>query len=522
MNDDNSYLVGYELVDTPSDSWMRGQRWAQPSLRDLRRAMRRVYEHRSEATAIGMRARADVLVSCRPELLAAAVRERLDALDRHPVHVSLANEGPLDQAVAPSARRRRRTKDGRRITACVVVEQDCAPSLSQCLASLGGVADTTIVVEAHENEDLAVVRNEALDKATGGWVLMLDATHTLDPVSINQVRKLVNRGRFVGYTARELHQFGLDGAVSSIEQRKAVLFPHHPDLRYVGRIAEQLLPQRPDLKFRLAPSRLVLHQHDHRHDRHDPMVGARRHLPSLERAVRAAPREPFHLYNLGIALAHLGLHVEAETALRKAIDLAPRRVIWGASAHVSLSRAVAAQGRTAEAVKLCKAATKLAPDWAQGWSKLGTALAEAGRLKEALDAYARALDCFSDTWLPGDNPDDTVWQIRAAMGKIHLDFEQYSEAVQCLADAVALNPRGAELRVWLARAYDAVGWSADARHHLEVAISVERAGPEAYVAFSDFFVSKAEAALVRGLADSAENRSLLERIERLRAARAIV
>ena len=53
MNDDNSYLVGYKLVDAPADSGLRGQQWAQPSLSDLRRAMRRVYEHRTEAAATG-------------------------------------------------------------------------------------------------------------------------------------------------------------------------------------------------------------------------------------------------------------------------------------------------------------------------------------------------------------------------------------------------------------------------------------------------------------------------------------
>ena len=89
MNDDNSCLVDYELVDAPADGFLRGQRWAQPSVRDLRRAMRALYENPGEAAAMGARARADVLVSCRPELIADAVRARLEAIDRHPVHVPI-------------------------------------------------------------------------------------------------------------------------------------------------------------------------------------------------------------------------------------------------------------------------------------------------------------------------------------------------------------------------------------------------------------------------------------------------
>jgi GT2 family glycosyltransferase/glycosyltransferase involved in cell wall biosynthesis/tetratricopeptide (TPR) repeat protein len=519
MNDDNSYLVGYKLVDTPADSWLKGQRWAAPSVADLRRTMRKVYEHQSEAAAIGKRARADVLVSCRPELVAEAVRERVEAIDRHPVHVPPPNQKLPDQLEAPSVRRRR-ISDRPRLTACVVV-QESPPSLSHCLFSLRDLVDEVIVVEAEPDADMASVRNAALDQVTGGWVLMLDATQTLDPASFDLVRELVEQDQFVGYGGRERHQFGLDGSVSAVERRTAFLFPHHPDLRYLGRVSEQLLPQCTDLEFRMVPSQVVLHQHSAGAFSRDPVVRARRNLPQLQRSVRDAPDEPFHLYNLGIALRHLGLHNEAETTLRQAIDLAPPRVMWGAPAYAALSLAVAAQGRLSEAVKLGKTATKWAPEWAQGWCVLGEVLIDDGRLKAALRAYERALDCGDESWLAPDIPDDTVWQARAGMGRIHIACEQFEQAAECLAGALVLAPWNAELHVQLARAYEAVGRLGDARRHLERAVTVARTAPAAHLAFGDFFLRQAEASLVRGLADNTESSALLERIEKLRAAQAI-
>ena len=120
------------------------------------------------------------------------------------------------------------------------------------------------------------VRNEALDRATGSWVLMLDAAQTLDPASVDLVQELVRRDRFAGYAARELQQFGLDGAVSAVEQRSVFLFPRHPDLRYLGRAAEQLLPQRRGLDFGLVPSQVVLHRHESRPDGRGTVGWARR------------------------------------------------------------------------------------------------------------------------------------------------------------------------------------------------------------------------------------------------------
>ncbi|HXN59801.1 MAG TPA: glycosyltransferase [Acidimicrobiales bacterium] len=525
MSDDNSYLIDYKLVPAPQNTWLRGQQWAEPSLSDLRRAMRRVYEHRSEAAATGARARKEVLVSCRPGLVVEAVWDRIGAIDRHPVHVHVPlpvdTPAPVHRLVETPPRGHS-PKSGRHLSACVIAEDGSAPSVTQCLSSLSEVADSVTVVEAETDADMASVRNEALDRATGDWVLMLDATCTLDPGSVHLVRRLVKRNDFVGYAARELHQYGFDGGFSALERRAAVLFPRHPDLRYVGRVAEQLLAREDDLDFRMARSRLVVHQHDNWTGRYDQVAQARRNLPFLERSVREEPDEPFHLYNLGDALRSLGIPDEAETVLRKALALAAAHAPWGAPAYVSLSRVVAAQGRAAEAVKLCKAATKRAPEWAQGWCALGAAQVEAGKFKAALRAYGRALSCTGDSWLdPGSDYDDAAWLVRAGMGKIHFALKQYGEAAECFGSALMVNPGHSELHLWLARAYEALGQSVDARRHLEEATTGSRTGPEAYVAFGDFFTKKAEEALLRGLAQNAESTLLLERIERLRAARAI-
>jgi tetratricopeptide (TPR) repeat protein len=399
------------------------------------------------------------------------------------------------------------------------VQHGETPALAQCLSSVNPLTDAITVVDAGSADDMASVRNGALDRATGDWVLMLDATQTLDPASVELVHELVEQDRFVGYAARERHQFGLDGAVSVVERHATVLFPRHPDLRYAGRVDEQLLPQRRDLKFRLARSGIVVDEHDYRADRHEPVTRARRYMSLLERSVREEPHEPFHLYNLGVALQVLALSSEAESTLRRALALASPDAIWLPPAYVALSRAVAGQGRMDEAVALSKTGTKLAPDWSQGWCMRATTLIDAGRLEEGLSAYARALNCGGETWSPGAGPDDTAWQIRAGMARIHLMRRQHEQAAECLAGAVAINPMNAELHVLLAEAYDALGRPNDARDHLDRATTLTRGGAAGFAALGDLFTKKAEDALLRGLVENPESTRLRERIERLRAAR---
>ncbi|MDX1650572.1 MAG: glycosyltransferase, partial [Myxococcota bacterium] len=82
MHDDNAYLVDTTPVPVPALGWeevpwYRGHRWAEPSIPQLRAAMRRVFEERDEAAARGARAREEILARYGWERIAACVKERL-------------------------------------------------------------------------------------------------------------------------------------------------------------------------------------------------------------------------------------------------------------------------------------------------------------------------------------------------------------------------------------------------------------------------------------------------------------
>ena len=63
MDDSNSYLVPYELVEVPTNWWAYapGATWAEPDVEAAARIMRHAWEHPDEARAVGERAREDLL-----------------------------------------------------------------------------------------------------------------------------------------------------------------------------------------------------------------------------------------------------------------------------------------------------------------------------------------------------------------------------------------------------------------------------------------------------------------------------
>jgi FkbM family methyltransferase len=77
MSDSNSYPVRYRFVPLAQDypPYRAGQQWAEPSIEHAAELMRYVFEHRTEAARVGMRASADIARSYSPS----AVADRIGA-----------------------------------------------------------------------------------------------------------------------------------------------------------------------------------------------------------------------------------------------------------------------------------------------------------------------------------------------------------------------------------------------------------------------------------------------------------
>ncbi len=105
------------------------------------------------------------------------------------------------------------------------------------------------------------------------------------------------------------------------------------------------------------------------------------------RLLHSFARTPPEYSNLGIALAALGRHYEAEAAYRKAIDVDPAFP----AARFNLGNLMHSQQRDIEAEAEFRIALTICGDYAKAWNALGHSLERQGRLKEALEAFRHAV-----------------------------------------------------------------------------------------------------------------------------------
>lgn len=212
----------------------------------------------------------------------------------------------------------------------------------------------------------------------------------------------------------------------------------------------------------------------------------------VRRAITLRPDRPGPHENLGVIMLAARRYGEAETHFRRVVALRPEH---GASRN-NLGVALAQQGRDAEAEAEFRQATRLAGRLVDAPANLGALYVGQGRYAEAIvplrqalrmDAEfpgvkgnmaralrSRAVELVSDgklgagiaLWqeaqgLAADDP-----QVLRALGQALVEQGKGAEAVPALERAVALNPRGARERFWLARAYRLAGEPARAQREI--------------------------------------------------------
>jgi glycosyltransferase involved in cell wall biosynthesis len=142
------------------------------------------------------------------------------------------------------------------LSLCMIVRNE-ERNLSRCLDSVRGLAGECVVVDTGSTDgtqriaagygaevvpfdfkivDFAAARNQALARASGRWILMLDADETLDRAAAPMIENLAALDENAGYF---LERFNYSSASASPTTDYVVrLFPNRPNHRYRGRVHE--------------------------------------------------------------------------------------------------------------------------------------------------------------------------------------------------------------------------------------------------------------------------------------------
>lgn len=353
-----------------------------------------------------------------------------------------------------------------RISACYIVKNE-EKNIGISIASLQGIYDELIVVDTGSTDntvaiaseygaeiysvkwqnDFAKARNYALSKATGDWIIFLDADEYYDCfVSIRQY--LHDLGK--EYPDKEAVLIPLYDAYQPQNPPLHVvrIFRNRPDMRYRGTIHEQLFKERGKMQYVIADKMVFMHTGYHPRNMEKK---SKRNLQLLLAEVeRNGERDDYYYY---IAECYFGLqeYEKALTNIRKAIASPVRHYREEANYyHILLESMRQCKYPGEEMAIAAEKAIRKFPDMPEFYGEQGIILSSIGRYDEAYKMLWKCIEKYEFTNFQSQeysyfNP-EIMGIIYARLAKIALlkNKHEVAKLATCCADKISQGKWGIE------------------------------------------------------------------------------
>lgn len=223
------------------------------------------------------------------------------------------------------------------LSVCMIIKNE-ADHLTEALASLKDIADEIIVVDTGSTDnskeiarrftphvfdfpwcdDFAAARNVSLEKASGDYILWIDADDQIDEKNQEKIRRL--KDRFDGKNAFFLILQDIDSTGPSHCLFQIRCVPRKEEVRFWGRIHEHLSVG----NLKLVQTDITVHHHGYK-DQALVDQKIQRNLAILEKELaEGRDDEQIHFY-LAISYNHQGKADKALAAMEKALEWMERK-----------------------------------------------------------------------------------------------------------------------------------------------------------------------------------------------------
>ncbi len=244
-------------------------------------------------------------------------------------------------------------------------------------------------------DDFSAARNESLKHATCDWIIWLDADDYIDDYN---VKRLLEVKKNLPPEKNEIYYFLIESEIVEHKEfggetwnwLQVRMFPNHPEMRFEGKIHEQITPAAEKLGFkqRFLGIKIIHTGYTSTEKLEEKM---KRNVKILEEEERKQPDAWWVKRYLALSYSKLGRIKEAEEKLKKALELIdPRQKIWLFDLYMNLCDIYKVQGKFDDALDILDEAESIDPT--EGYVNIQRAevLFAKERYEEALDELEEA------------------------------------------------------------------------------------------------------------------------------------
>ncbi|HEY3781381.1 MAG TPA: glycosyltransferase [Fimbriimonadaceae bacterium] len=348
---------------------------------------------------------------------------------------------------------------GIKLSASLIVKNE-EKHLDRCLASIKDIVDEIVVVDTGSTDstieiaekygakighfewcdDFGAARNASLELCTGNWVLWIDADEALDPESFGQMREAVMRPQFGGYFMKIINFMEKGQDANTYVHTAVRLFRNIPEIRFTGRIHEQIIGSFKDHGY--VPATLtkgVLHHFGYQHETMVEKNKLERTINMLKKEVAECPQEPFHWFNLANAYSVAMMPADAEQSARKCVEIIDGEAPYGPATFQILCSSLTALERAGEALYFCNKAIEKGYDTVLNEFEKAHACLNLKNYDEGLVAINRCMEMEWPIALTGDFGIKT-YKGHILRGQILCDMDRFEESEADINYALSVHP----------------------------------------------------------------------------------
>jgi tetratricopeptide (TPR) repeat protein len=390
----------------------------------------------------------------------------------------------------------------------VLIVRNEAKHIADCIRSIQPVCDEVIVVDTGSTDDTMAIakslgarvstfewrddfsaaRNYALSLARGTWCFWIDADERLDAGSYGAVLSALVRPHFGGFTLEIVNYLEDDTRVGQLVHRPCRIFRNLPDVRFEGRIHEQITPSlsRIGLPVALLEARLL--HYGYRREEVEAKQKHDRTLALVQAALQENPNDSFQQFNLANAYYCANRFAEAATWFEKMAETIPTDAAYGQHAFHCWALSLVQLERWQEAIRVCDRAQR------QGFGgplveyARALALYHLGQLDEALGCVERAKSLTLKPEETG-NRDVVAYKLDFLRGQVLAATGRADEAAETYRKVLQVAPAFHSARLALAIALRAQG---KAKEAFEEAAALAAESEELAIAATDLVLQCAQ------------------------------
>ena len=377
------------------------------------------------------------------------------------------------------------------ISLCMIARNE-EKFLRSCLNSVTGLVKEIILVDTGSTDktvdiarefgakvyyfqwcdDFSAARNFSIDKATGDWILILDADEELDRTTIGEIKKsLTEADNGTAYFFKVINYLDKSNDPgNSAEVRIIRLFPNREDVRYKNLIHEEIYSKKDGELKRIVCNAIIYH-HGYTDSLHKERNKGERNINLLLKSIEKDPKNPFNYYNIGVSYYVQNRLEDCIKSFKTAQETCdyPGESVYLPSSYSLCAAALCRLGRYEEAKEQALKGIELSPLFYEAHFNLGKACVGLKQNEEARNAFNMAISSASTNQFAVMDRGTGGWKACCELGLIYLEEDKPSEALKHFNNGLTMFPDSDKLLINAAHCYRKLKFYDHSRDYFEKA-----------------------------------------------------